>query len=350
MAAMYKPPHKRSISPSLPAARSADALHPESRAPGGQSQRSTGIASMAVQETVEKYEPPHKRGTLYDTPAQRSRNCPSYSARPKAASRPAAAPRFFSVGTTFSQYIGSHAVGSAAAKPPCNDVRAAPVLASGAVPSSKIIAAQLDCNTYADTSLLDSYNVGAAHRNGTTGQSDLLPAVNTSPSLVELLTSADTGNGLDTAAATTGGSSAVATWANEQLKAQGSASRQHKVDANLPQKANADRQEQAGPKAQMQPKAEIVAAHEAHLELGGSIVQRPMAVSKTQAELRGQFRVGRRAAISMESHAETGPSATASQYTGMPVPTLSRVACITESIHAFKGHTTANTVILAYND
>ena len=320
---MYNPPHKRSISPSLPAARSADALYPESPAPGGQSH---GIAFMTVQGTVEKYMPPHKRGTFNDTAGQRSHICPSYSARPEAKSRPTA-PRFFNVGTNFSQYTVSYSVGSAAAAPPCNEIKAASVPASGAVPHSKVTAAQSNCNTHAETSLLGSYSVGAAHRNDTTGQPDLLTAVNPSPSLVELLTSADTGIGLDTADATTSGPSAVASWANEQLKAQGSASRQQKVDASSPQKANVDGHE-AGPEVHMQPKAQVVAAHEGHLELGGNIVQRSMAVSKTQAEPHGQFGAGRRAATSVESHAETSPSATASQYTGMPFSTLSTVVCI----------------------
>ena len=314
---MYQPPHKRAIPPSMPAARSANALHLESRALGGQGDRSTRIASVTVQETMEKYEPPHKRSALCNTAGQCSDIMPSYSARPKASSRPATAPRFFNVGTTFSQYIGSHAAGSAAATPPCNDVRAAPGPASGAVPSSQFTAARSDCNVHADTCLLDSYSMGAAHRNGTTGQPDLLTAMNTPPSLVELLTSADTGIGLDTAAATTSGPSAVATWANEQLKARGSASRQQRVDACSPQKADVDGQE-AGPKAYMQPRTEVVAAPEGHLELGGSVAHRSLATSPLQAKVHGQFR----ASINSSS-------ATASQYTGMPFSVLSIVACIT---------------------
>lgn len=349
-ATMYKPPHKRAISPSLPAARSVNAMHPESGAPGGQAQSSTGIAFMIVQtETVGKYEPPHKRGTFYDTAGQRSHVSSSYSARPKAVSRPTAAPRFFSVGTNFSQYTGPYAVGSAAATPPCNELKAASVPASSAVLSSKVTAARSGSNTFADISSLHSYTVGAAPCSGTPGQPDLQTTVNASPSLVELLTSPDTGTGLDTADATASGPSAAATWANEQLKAKGSASGQHKVDAAAPQKA-IDNGQEAGPRAHMQPKAEVDAAPEGHLELGGSIAQRYMATATLQAGVHGQLRAGRVAAINMKSHAENGPSVTASQSKGMLFSDLSTVVCITESIHAFKGHATASTVTVGYTD
>ena len=263
-------------------------------------------------ESVPRYQPPHKRAVTAATQRQHSLHLPQTELdRTTVASRPRC--RLSNGSQNFLQSSEARAVSNAAA----NSTGSKAVPASGAVASSKFAAVQSNGrSTQAKSNALHSHSSSAM------GELDFVADVQlTAPSLVELLTSADTAVRLDTASEVAKNLLTVNSFVNEQLKANQLASGQQKADTNGQQKENANGPQEAGPMLKGQPKAKVDAVPEGQLEVGESLAQRSKANPGSHAKSHGHAEFGSRATVRMVFKAEKGPSTTAIHCTGTLVST-----------------------------
>ena len=309
---MYRPPQKRSLSLAPAAASPADALPLTNPGPVVRSQHLALVSSPKAQESAAKYEPPHKRTVPTATQRQHSLD---YSAPPTDLSRPTGGsmPRHrpFNGSRNFLQTAEARAVINAAATANSTGSRASAVPASGAVPSSKVAAVKFDGSTQIKVDSLSSHSSSAV------GQPNFVAERHASPSLVQLLTSADTDVRLDTAMGATSGLSTVDPFVDEQPKAKQLASGQQQADSHGQQKERADGPQKSALQAEGQPMAKADSAPEGQLEFAGSLAQRFESAPKVQEELPGQ------------SMADKGPYADATRPTGMLGYTLSTAVLCT---------------------
>lgn len=314
---MYRPPHKRPLALTSPGELPGDASPHTSSGPVIHSQRLTLATSPMAQESMAKYQPPHKRAVPTATQRQRSLHLPPCSAPPTEHGRTTGASRprhrLFDGSQNILQSSEARAVINAAAAANSTGSRAVP--APGAVPSSKVAAVQLNGrSTQAQLNALHS------HSNGAMGHPDFVADTHTRPSLVELLTSADTDVRLDTASGVTSNLPKVNTCSGQHLKAKQLASRQQKADTNGQQKESANGPQKAAPEVEGQPKAKVDAILERQLEVGGSPAQRLMA-NELHPRFHGHSEVDGRTSIEIVSEAQKNPWPTAKHSTGMLVST-----------------------------
>ena len=311
---MYRPPHKRARAAASTAPARLDDTNWTGSAPVSHSGRSTVVNSTDGRQTVAKYEPPHQRASHFGAQGQRS-----YSAMLPVPSRLAESStsmhRLSSDQHALIQRAHpiSHSSGSS------SQVSAVP--SAGAASSHVPTSHPRSGRPQATADGLLTHRVSAAHSNGTTGQPDILAAVDKTPSLLELLQApldmgVRPGNMVNI-------SSGLSTIANEQLNA--------KPFTNGQQKAGTNGQQTAHSINKGQLEAKLYATHEGQLEFGDGLVQRPKADLraeadangqskadlKAKADINGQSKADDRARMNVQPQAEQGPSTKATHSIGM---------------------------------